>query len=107
MLIGSDTLTFALRKEVADIAIQQRLPSIVANRSAGTGGALLSYGPDLTDNYREAATYVAKILNGAKPADLPIKRPTKLELVINMKTAKAIGLTIPNVLPLRADEVIQ
>jgi len=107
MLIGADSNTMALRKEIADIAIRQRLPSIVPHRSAGTGGALMSYGPDLTDNFREAATYVAKILNGANPADLPVKRPTKPELVINLKTAKAIGLPIPQAVLLRADEVIQ
>ena len=84
-----------------------RLPSIVTNRLQLTGGFLMSYGPDLVDNFRKAATYVAKILNGAKPADLPIERPTKIELVINLGTAEALGLSIPRSILLRADEVIQ
>jgi putative tryptophan/tyrosine transport system substrate-binding protein len=107
LLVGDNAVTYSLRKEIADFAIRQRLPAIVAHRAEGAGGALMSYGPDLADNLRKAGTYVAKILNGAKPADLPIERPTKVELIINLKTAKAISLTIPQSLLLRADEVIQ
>jgi putative tryptophan/tyrosine transport system substrate-binding protein len=107
MLVGAGQTTYQLRKEIAELAIRQRLPAIVAHRSALTGGALMSYGPDLTENWRKGAIYVAKILNGAKPADLPVEQPTKVELIINLKTAKAIGLTIPQSLLLRADEVIQ
>lgn len=80
---------------------------MAANRTDGSGGALMSYGPDLADSWRKAATYVAKIFNGAKPADLPVERPTKVKLVINLKTAKAIGLAIAQSLLLRADEIIE
>jgi putative tryptophan/tyrosine transport system substrate-binding protein len=107
LLIGDNAITYALRRELADFAIRQRLPTIAGQRAAGAGGALMSYGPDLAENYRKAAGYVVSILNGAKPADLPMERPTKVELIINLKTAKAIGLTIPQSLLLRADEVIQ
>lgn len=107
LLVGHSAVAYLLRKELADFAIRRRLPSMVPNRTEGTGGAMLSYGPDLADIFRKAAAYVAKILNGAKPADLPVERPTKVELVINLKTARAIGLTIPQSLLLRADETIQ
>jgi putative tryptophan/tyrosine transport system substrate-binding protein len=107
MLIDDGAITYLLRKQIADFAIRHRLPSIVANRSALTGGALMSYGPDMADNWRKAASYVAKILKGAKPAALPVERPTKVELVINQRTAAAIGITIPQALLLRADEVIR
>ena len=107
LLVGDSQFSYIQRKEIADFAIRQRLPAMVANRSELTGGALMSYGPDLTENWRKGAAYVAKILNGAKPADLPVQRPTKVELLINLKTAKAIGLTIPEALLWRADEVIE
>jgi putative ABC transport system substrate-binding protein len=107
LLVGDSQTSFILRKEIADFAIRQRLPAMVSSRTYLTGGALMSYGPDPTDNWRKGAAYVAKILNGARPADLPVQRPTKVELLINLKTAKAIGLTIPQALLLRADEVIE
>ncbi len=90
-----------------DFATRMRLPSSFAYREAVELGGLMSYGVNLADNFRRAAGYVDKILKGAKPADLPIEQPTKFELVINLKTAKALGLTIPQSLLLRADEVIQ
>jgi putative ABC transport system substrate-binding protein len=107
LLFESTSTNVFLRHEIAEFSIQHRLPSMVASRIALSGGALMSYGADYSDIYRKAADYVAKILNGAKPADLPMERPTKVELVINLKTAKTIGLTIPESLLLRADELIQ
>ena len=106
-LLLTGQAAYLMRNQLGEFAIRQRLPSLVATRVSGTGGALISFGADFSDIWREAAIYVAKILNGAKPADLPVERPTKVELIINMKTAKAIGLTIPRSLLLRADEVIE
>jgi putative ABC transport system substrate-binding protein len=93
--------------EIAARAAQHRLPTIGGPKAFAEAGGLLAYGPSLPDLYRRAATYVDKILKGAKPADLPIEQPTKFELVVNLKTAKALGLTIPPSLLLRADELIQ
>ena len=98
---------YADRALIVDFATRTRLPSTFRFREAVELGGLMSYGVNLADNYRRAATYVDKILKGAKPADLPVEQPTKFELVINLKTAKALGITIPQSLLLRADEVIQ
>jgi len=97
----------AARQRLAELALRYRLPTFFSWRDHVEAGGLMSYGPDLTDLLRRAAIYVDKILRGAKPADLPVEQPTKFELVINLKTARALGLTIPQSLLVRADEIIQ
>jgi putative ABC transport system substrate-binding protein len=94
-------------KRIAGFALKSRLPSTYNDREAVDAGGLMYYGADLADSYRRAATYVDKILKGSKPADLPVEQPTKFELVINLKTAKQIGLTIPPNVLARADRVIK
>ena len=107
LILAEDSLLVSQRSRIIDFAMGNRLPVISEFRLFADAGGLLSYGPDQIDMWRRAATFVDKILKGAKPADLPIEQPAKLELVINLKTAKALGLTIPQSLLLRADEVIQ
>ena len=107
LLVPPDTTFATFRRRIADLAIQSRLPAIFSHRLAVEAGGLIGYGPDPVENYRRAATFVDKILKGAKPADLPIERPTKIALVINLKTAKALGVEVPPALLARADEVIK
>jgi putative ABC transport system substrate-binding protein len=95
------------RRRIADLAIKHRLPSMFGYRLFVDAGGLMSYGADLPDMYRRSAIYVDKILKGAKPADLPVEQPTQFEFVISLKTAKALGLTIPQSVLVRADEVIK
>ena len=95
------------RKRVVDLAAKSRLPAMYFNGEFVEAGGLMSYAPDLVDLWRRAATYVDKILKGAKPADLPVEQPTKFEFVINLKTAKQIGLTIPQSVLYRANKVIK
>src|SRR5262249_37744674 len=97
----------SLRRPVVDLAAKYRLPAVYPIRDFVDDGGLMSYGPLWADIYRRAATYVDKLLKGAKPGDLPVEQPTKFELVINLKTAKTLGVTIPQSILTRADEIIQ
>jgi putative tryptophan/tyrosine transport system substrate-binding protein len=107
LLVVADSMFFLHRSRLADLAARSRLPAAYGLRENVEAGGLMSYGPSQRDLFRRSATYVDKILKGAKPGDLPVEQPTKFELVINLKTAKALGLTIPPSLLQRADEVIQ
>ena len=107
IVVGQDALLQANRRLVAELAAVHHLPAIYRSREFTESGGLISYGPNYPEFYRHAAIYVDKILRGARPGDLSIEQPTKFELVINLKTAKALGITIPQPLLLRVDEVIQ
>jgi putative ABC transport system substrate-binding protein len=107
VLVLSDAIFGSHRTRLADLAARSRLPAAFGVRDSVEAGGLMSYGPSFLDSYRQAATYVDRILRGAKPAELPVEQPTQFELVINMKTAKALGLTIPQSVLLRADHVIE
>jgi putative tryptophan/tyrosine transport system substrate-binding protein len=106
LYVAGSPLTNANQKRIVSFALKSRLPSMFTERGADAGG-LMSYGADLADSYRRVAYYVDRILKGVKPADLPVEQPTKFELVINIKTAKQIGLTIPPNILARADRVIK
>src|SRR5215831_10903617 len=107
LVVVSDAIFSSHRTRLADLAARSRLPAAYGVRESVEAGGLMSYGPSILDSYRRAATYVDQILKGTKPAELPVEQPTKYELVINMKTAKALGLTIPQSVLLRADEIIE
>jgi len=107
LLVLADTVTSANSSRIIEFAAKNRLPAIYEAKNFVDAGGLMSYGVDFTDHYRRAATYVDKILKGAKPADLPVEQPIKFEFVINLKTAKALRLTLPPSLLLRADQVIE
>jgi putative ABC transport system substrate-binding protein len=107
LLVLGDPLMFSLRRQIADLAAKQRLPTVSPYKEGADAGCLISYGADFPQTYRRAATYVDKILKGAKPDELPVEQPTKFEFVINLKTAKALALRIPQSILVRADQVIQ
>ena len=107
LLFPPDNTTFSHRETIFALAVQHRLPAIFSGSFFARGGGLMSYGPNSVEHYRGAAIYVDRLLRGAKVSELPVQFPTKFELVINLKTAKAIGLTIPEALLLRADELIE
>jgi ABC-type uncharacterized transport system substrate-binding protein len=107
LLIVEDALMVGHTKQIADFAIRERLPTMAGSPTAVVNGSLIGYGPNVREMARRGAYYVDKILKGAKPADLPVEQPTTFELVINLKTAKALGLTIPQSILTRADEIIE
>ncbi len=107
LVVGIDTLTQANEKLIIDLAMKYRLPAIYPSKEFVDAGGLITYGVSYPDLYRRAATYADKILKGAKPRDLPVEQPTKFELVVNLKTAKALGLSLPPAILVRADEVIE
>jgi putative ABC transport system substrate-binding protein len=107
LILLPSTMFFNERRRLVDLSAKHRLPAVYLVREFVDAGGLMAYGPDIADLYRRAATYVDRILKGTKPADLPVEQPTKFELVINLKTAKALGLTIPPSVLGRADQVIQ
>jgi len=107
LIVTASALAQGHRELIITLATRHKLPAVYFDRSFVAVGGLISYGPDQIDQYRQAAGYVDRILKGEKPADLPVQTPTKFELVINLKTAKALGLEIPPMLLARADEVIE
>src|SRR5208282_3118611 len=107
LFVMPDAFTITYRVEITSMVARYRLPAVYGYRFFTEVGGLLSYGEDLTDNFRRAATYADRILKGEKPSELPVQAPVKFELVINLNTAKALGLTVPPTLLSRADEVIE
>ena len=107
LLVAADTYFISRRDQLASLAASHRIPAIYYLREFAEAGGLISYGNRLPDAYRQVGIYVGRILKGEKPADLPVQQATKFELVINLRTAKALGLTVPNSMQLLADEIIE
>jgi putative ABC transport system substrate-binding protein len=107
LIISPDAFTVTHRQQIITLAARYRLPAIYSERNFAVDGGLVSYGPDYVDHFRQAASYVDRILRGEKPADLPVQQPSKFYMAINLNTAKALGLSVPETLLARADEVIE
>jgi putative ABC transport system substrate-binding protein len=107
LVVGGDVFTFLHRAQIISAAARNNVPAVYSLSYWPREGGLLSYGPDPVETYRRAASYVDRILRGEKPGDLPVQFPTKFEMAVNLKTAKALGLTVPQSILLRADEVIE
>ena len=107
VVVQFDFLLAAHKQHIIALATERRLPTVFGSRTLALEGGLISYGPDLRENFRRGATYIDSILKGARPSDLPVYQPSRLELVLNLKAAKALGLSIPPSILLRADEVIE
>ena len=107
LIVVLDQFLLQQKNQIAELTAKHRLPAVTSDRAYSESGVLMSYGTNLADRYRRAATYVDKIFKGAKPGDLPVEQPTKFELVINSKTAKSLGLTIPQSLLISAGKVIE
>jgi putative tryptophan/tyrosine transport system substrate-binding protein len=107
LIVSGDAIFFDQRAQIAELAMRYRLPTSCAFRDQAAAGCLMSYGANISDTHREAGNYVGRVLKGENPADLPVLQPTKFELVINLKTAKALGLDIPASVLATADEVIE